>query len=368
MALLHTQMVDDQSVASSLQSIPDKLVSQGGRFGISKQLWVNPTCPLSMVSPSTLEHPSRMLRENEIKMDAVSPEISHPSLQRKTFEEEEGEEGGRQDQVKKWGKLNNLAILEEQLPPTEMLPLVETTPTVTDDNTITTETEFGGVSTQLTDTNKQTEPGISYNASSSRHSTETRRPMKSGPSEGPLIKESDNLEVVEMVTQWGRLSSSNIRPEPPEPKLKSIVYVKSEGKTLGFTICGGKGSKCGDIGIYVRSIQAGGIAAKDGRLRVGDELLEVNGKSLAGCTHKKAASIIKVSDAAQLLCGYYGYYAVTMVTMWLLWLLCSYYMQLLYVDLMQLMCMLDFLSITKRSSCLYVQNKKLVAIIPVLVN
>ena len=168
-------MVDDQSVASSLQSIPDKLVSQGGRFGISKQLWVNPTSPLSMVSPSTLEHPSRMLRENEIKMDAVSPEISHPSLQRKTFEEEGGEEGGRQDQVKKWGKLNNLAILEEQLPPTEMLPLVETTPTVTDDNTITTETEFGGVSTQLTDTNKQTEPDISYNASSSLHSTETRR-------------------------------------------------------------------------------------------------------------------------------------------------------------------------------------------------
>ena len=324
-------MVDDQSVASSLQSIPDKMVSQGGRFGISKQIWV-PTSPLSMTSPSSLEHPSHMLRENEIKMNAMSPEISDLSLQRKTFEgkEEEGEEGGRQDQVKKWGKLDNLAILEEQLPPTEMLPLVETTPTATDDNTMTAETEFGGVSTELTNTAKQTEPGISsYNPSSSLHSTETRRPMKSGPSEGPLIKESDNLEVVEMVTQWGRLSSSNIRPEPPEPKLKSIVYVKSEGKSLGFTICGGKGSKCGDIGIYVRCIQAEGIAAKDGRLKVGDELLEVNGKSLAGCTHKKAASIIKVSDVTQLLCGYYGYHVLTMATTWLLWLPCGYYMQLL---------------------------------------
>ena len=92
-------MVDDQSVASSLQSIPDKMVSQGGRFGISKQIWV-PTSPLSMTSPSSLEHPSHMLRENEIKM---KPEISDLSLQRKTFDgkEEEGEEGGRQDQVKK---------------------------------------------------------------------------------------------------------------------------------------------------------------------------------------------------------------------------------------------------------------------------
>ena len=307
---LRTQMVDDQSVASSLQSIPDKLAAQGGRFGISKQLWV-PTSPLSMVSPPALDHPSHMLQESEMKMNAMSPEM--PSLQRKKFEKEEGEEGGQQDQVKKWGKLENLAILEEQLPSTEMLPLVEITPTATDNNTMTTETEFGGLSTQLTNASNQTEPGGSYNPSSSLHSTETQLPMKSGPSEGPLIKESDNLEVVGMVTQWGRLSSSNIRPVPPEPKLKSIVYVKSEGKSLGFTICGGKGSKCGDIGIYVRSIQPGGIAAKDGRLREGDELLEVNGKSLAGCTHKKAANIIKVSMlcccyavAMQLLSSYYA--------------------------------------------------------------
>ena len=305
--LFLTQMGDDQSVASSIQSIPDKLVAQGGRFGISKQLWV-PTSPLSMTSPPTLDHPSHMLQESEMKMDVVSPEM--PSLQRKKFEEKEEEvkeEGGRQDQVKKWGKLDNLAILKEQLSPTEMLPLVETTPTATDNNnTVTTETEFGGVSTQLTNASNQAEPGGSYNPSSSLHSTDTRLPMKSGPSEGPLIKESDNLEVVGMVTQWGRLSSSNIRPTPPEPKLKSIVYVKSEGKSLGFTICGGKGSKCGDIGIYVRIIQPGGIAAKDGRLREGDELLEVNGKSLAGCTHKKAASIIKVSGAVLLLCSCYA--------------------------------------------------------------
>ena len=261
-----------------------------------------------MTSPPTLDHPSHTLQESKMKMDVVSPEM--PSLQRKKFEEKEEEvkeEGGRQDQVKKWGKLDNLAILKEQLSPTEMLPLVETTPTAADDNnTVTTETEFGGVSTQLTNASNQAEPGGSYNPSSSLHSTETRLPMKSGPSEGPLIKESDNLEVVGMVTQWGRLSSSNIRPTPPEPKLKSIVYVKSEGKSLGFTICGGKGSKCGDIGIYVRIIQPGGIAAKDGRLREGDELLEVNGKSLAGCTHKKAASIIKVSGAVLLLCCYYA--------------------------------------------------------------
>ena len=83
-------------------------------------------------------------------------------------------------------------------------------------------------------------------------------------------------------------------PPPPEPEVKVIVYVKTEGKSLGFSICGGKDSKRGDLGILVRNIDPDGLAAQDGRLRRGDELLDVNGKSLQGCTHKKAASIIRV--------------------------------------------------------------------------
>ena len=95
------------------------------------------------------------------------------------------------------------------------------------------------------------------------------------------------------LTQWGRLSSSNIETNL-EPAKKNIVLMKFEGKALGFSLCGGKGSKRGDLGIYVRSIQEKGLAAEDGRLKEGDELIEINGRSLEGFTHKKAASIIKV--------------------------------------------------------------------------
>ncbi|MCG8622301.1 MAG: PDZ domain-containing protein [Proteobacteria bacterium] len=38
------------------------------------------------------------------------------------------------------------------------------------------------------------------------------------------------------------------------------------------------------------------MAAQDGRLRRGDEILYVNGKSLKDCTHKKAAGIIRVRE------------------------------------------------------------------------
>ena len=99
------------------------------------------------------------------------------------------------------------------------------------------------------------------------------------------------------IQQLGRLSATTARKhhQPPPQVETSIVLVKStDGKPFGFSLCGGKGSKRGDVGLYIRSIQDGGLAAEDGRLQVGDEILEVNGQSLEGLTHKRAAGIIKV--------------------------------------------------------------------------
>ena len=103
------------------------------------------------------------------------------------------------------------------------------------------------------------------------------------------------------ITQWGRLSGNNIRyPPPPQPTKKTIVLLKSENQPLGFSLCGGKGSKRGDIGIFVRNITKEGIASKDGRLCIGDEILSVNGISFSDCTHKEAAHLIKVGLPLQL--------------------------------------------------------------------
>jgi C-terminal processing protease CtpA/Prc len=101
----------------------------------------------------------------------------------------------------------------------------------------------------------------------------------------------------------GSLSSIRLRKSPgprvktsgPGPPPKKIVLVKGSGpdRGLGFTICGGAGSAKGDLGIYVKTIQARGAALTDGRLKEGDEILEVNGVSLQGYTQRKATELFK---------------------------------------------------------------------------
>lgn len=55
------------------------------------------------------------------------------------------------------------------------------------------------------------------------------------------------------------------------------IYFSLEGRGLGFNIRGGKDSPYvpGDSSIFVTRINGEGTAARDGRLGVGDKLLEV---------------------------------------------------------------------------------------------
>lgn len=71
------------------------------------------------------------------------------------------------------------------------------------------------------------------------------------------------------------------------------VILQAPKRPLGFTIVGGRGSAKGDIPIYIKKIHTDGAAAADGRLQPGDEIVEVNGISMAGKSHDEALKIFK---------------------------------------------------------------------------
>ncbi|XP_069096997.1 FERM and PDZ domain-containing protein 2 [Pleurodeles waltl] len=66
-----------------------------------------------------------------------------------------------------------------------------------------------------------------------------------------------------------------------------VTLVKEDG-SLGVSVTGGVNTSVRHGGIYVKTIVPGGSADKDGQIQKGDRLLEANGFSLCGVTHRQA--------------------------------------------------------------------------------
>ena len=50
--------------------------------------------------------------------------------------------------------------------------------------------------------------------------------------------------------------------------MRHVALSRSDSKPLGFTIAGGKGSRKGDIGIFVGHIHDNGAASQEGSMKV----------------------------------------------------------------------------------------------------
>ncbi|XP_075683576.1 partitioning defective 3 homolog isoform X7 [Rhinoderma darwinii] len=69
---------------------------------------------------------------------------------------------------------------------------------------------------------------------------------------------------------------------------------------LGVSVKGNRSKENhADLGIFVKSIINGGAASKDGRLRVNDQLVAVNGESLVGKTNQEAMETLRKSMSTE---------------------------------------------------------------------
>ncbi|KAM8859681.1 FERM and PDZ domain-containing protein 2 isoform 4-T4 [Spinachia spinachia] len=74
--------------------------------------------------------------------------------------------------------------------------------------------------------------------------------------------------------------------------IMQVEFTKPEGGGLGFALIGGTNGSM----LRVKEICSGGVAEQDGRLRVGDIVLEVNGVIVSGLSHSKVVDILRKAE------------------------------------------------------------------------
>ncbi|XP_029458452.1 ligand of Numb protein X 2 isoform X2 [Rhinatrema bivittatum] len=82
---------------------------------------------------------------------------------------------------------------------------------------------------------------------------------------------------------------------------KHITVKKEAHESLGMTVAGGRGSKSGELPIFVTSVQPYGCLARDNRIKRGDVLLNINGIDLTNLSHSEAVAMLKASASSSVV-------------------------------------------------------------------
>lgn len=155
---------------------------------------------------------------------------------------------------------------------------------------------------------------------------------------GQDIREATHQEAVSALLRPCLELVLLVRRDPPPPGMRELCIQKAPGEKLGISVRGGAkghaGNPCDptDEGIFISKVRAPpwpdpphgipwgreeaprrlrpgslqvsptGAAGRDGRLRVGLRLLEVNQQSLLGLTHGEAVQLLRsVGDTLTVL-------------------------------------------------------------------
>uniref|UniRef100_A0A3B4TXJ3 Multiple PDZ domain crumbs cell polarity complex component n=1 Tax=Seriola dumerili TaxID=41447 RepID=A0A3B4TXJ3_SERDU len=107
----------------------------------------------------------------------------------------------------------------------------------------------------------------------------------------PAEAEEENEEEEEVEDEFGYNWKNIIRRYGSLPGVLHMIELE-KGKTgLGLSLAGNRDRS--RMSVFVVGIDPNGAAGRDGRMVVGDELLEINGQVLYGHSHQNASSIIK---------------------------------------------------------------------------
>ncbi|XP_073815408.1 protein lap4-like isoform X19 [Musca autumnalis] len=113
------------------------------------------------------------------------------------------------------------------------------------------------------------------------------------------VSRATHQEAVMELLKPGNDIKLTIQHDPLPAGFQEIIINKTDGERLGIHIKGGLNGQRGnpvdptDEGVFVSKINSVGAARRDGRLKVGMRLLEVNGNSLLGATHQDAVNVLR---------------------------------------------------------------------------
>ncbi|CAB3250748.1 unnamed protein product [Arctia plantaginis] len=123
---------------------------------------------------------------------------------------------------------------------------------------------------------------------------------------GTELTGATHRDAVQLLLQPGPTLMLSVRHDPLPQGFQELTIVKQDGEKLGMHIKGGLNGQRGnpndpnDEGVFISKINSGGAARRDGRLKVGMRLLEVNGVSLLGATHNEAVNALRSATHAPL--------------------------------------------------------------------
>eukprot|EP00800_Vazella_pourtalesii_P006150 TRINITY_DN175_c0_g1_i3.p1 TRINITY_DN175_c0_g1~~TRINITY_DN175_c0_g1_i3.p1 ORF type:complete len:961 (+),score=297.86 TRINITY_DN175_c0_g1_i3:66-2948(+) len=127
------------------------------------------------------------------------------------------------------------------------------------------------------------------------------------------LRKAAHITAVECFTKSGNEIKIIVRHVPPPPGLQEVTLTKEESESYGLVIRDEvtipSTSTDTDVdtenqpskGIYISSIQDDSPASQPGKLKAGQRILEVNGKSLIGLMYREAVAILSKCNTSMVL-------------------------------------------------------------------